>query len=146
MSQQQHQLGSLQHAAGQPTNFACMLRSTALPRHTVARWQQQGALEPAGCAAPSPAHFASRPHLLRSCMVAVLLPVLRQRHSWRMNGESRVGSVATLGAPALGTALRREGRLVANHGGAGCGRPAGKWPPGAGQHGASTRPLLADAQ
>lgn len=37
-------------------------------------------------------------------MVVVLLPVRRQRHSWRMKGESRVGSVATFGSPALGTA------------------------------------------
>lgn len=40
--------------------------------------------------------------------MAVLLPVRRQRHSWRMNGESRVGSVATFGSPALGTAPSKE--------------------------------------
>ena len=51
-----------------------------------------------------PPHLPAPPtHLLRSCMVVVLLPVRRQRHSWRMKGESRLGSVATFGSPALGT-------------------------------------------
>lgn len=51
---------------------------------------------------PTPSPLGA--HLLRSCRVAVDLPVRRHLHSWCTNGLSMQGKVATRGSADLGTA------------------------------------------